>query len=149
MKITNQTKTRIFAINKLIELIGSLDRKFYSKSQDGYAHDGNEEFSYFWITNQETLWFYDSKQGTSFSANRKEELQKNNYNGHTLNYQLELFRYFIKDGKPINIYSKYWGYNEESLKEIHKFADELGILIKFPSNNLNENTEVKNNNQHI
>ena len=126
VKLTNMTMCqRMSKINVILEEISKYDRCFYSNNQDRKEKKNRHITSRFYTDGQE-LFFICARCRDSWSA-RKGSLQDKNCNGHTLNSQLETFREFILKGKPIKIYSDYWGYSYESLKKIHNKAKELNI----------------------
>lgn len=117
---------RMNKVNELIELISSIDRRFfYSKSKDKVAKFIEGKTTVFYIDDytQETIHLRNVCKDGGFS------------HGGTLWGLVHDFKEWIITGKHSNsrngyggLYCPHWGYTEESMKRIQEKGKEIGFL---------------------
>jgi hypothetical protein len=118
---------RLEIVNKLIKFISERGRRFfYCKCKDRTA--------YMKIKNNR-VYFFDDYTGEEVYAYPSYNDRKGFSHGGTLWGLVNDFREFISKGDSSNgkhgyggLYCPHWGYDEESQKEIIKFAKEIGYL---------------------
>lgn len=118
---------RITIVNKIIQLIASLDRKFFE-------YDGN--ISHIFNVNDD-LYMRNEYNGFDMLLTKKHpEYQPKGWtHGGTIWGLTKDFREFILTGEKTNgnsgyggLYSIHWGYESESMDKIRELATELNYL---------------------
>ena len=118
-------KSRIEIVNKIIEKIASLDRKFFE-------HNGRVAH----IFNANEILFMRSEYDLIDINITNIDYRPYEFNsGGTIWGLTKDFRDFILSGEKSNgengyggLYCSHWGYRTESMKAIQKFAESLGYL---------------------
>jgi hypothetical protein len=116
-----EVKTRLQNINKLIDVIASMEGKAFFKN-NGAGHN-----AYFTLK-ANNLYFTEEWQGKEIPINENSNCFKLElHHGSTLSQQIVDFGKFILTGKMQGLFTRYWGYTREQLKPIHDFAIEIGF----------------------
>lgn len=124
IKIKNQERlkeieNRCIKVNSLIKFISSFDRKFFNYKEKTGEFD----------VEADDIFYTDEFNGDRKIVNFSSKIPMDFVNhGSTLRTQLLHLAKFIKTGEKINLFSRYWGYENNSLKEIHLKAKNLGII---------------------
>ena len=116
---------RIDIVNKIIEKISSLDRKFFQ-------YNGIQWYVFY---QHNKLFIRNSYNNKDINLSKSESRPTDFSQGGTLWGLTKDFRDFILTGNKSNgengyggLFSPHWGYLEESMKEIRNLAESLGYL---------------------
>ncbi len=114
---------RVNICNKVIKEISKHSRKFFLNQ------GGKGNIARFYLTDNKV--FYEDEWKKASKEIKKGadwgELYKWVNHGGTISEMINYFANFIYDGKKIEIFSRYWGYDFDSLKKIHQKAKNLGL----------------------
>lgn len=105
---------RMKAINELLHEISKYDRHFFTGERFALNKKGNLRY----ICNGEEVMPRPSKS-------------RGYWHGSTLNRLLEKMRIYILTGQKSNsLNARHWGYSDENVETLQKFAKEVGFLLK-------------------
>ncbi|TFJ43944.1 hypothetical protein CKN80_09400 [Carnobacterium divergens] len=123
----NETKEkRLEIVNKLIEKISSVSRRFFYNKSDG-------SIAYFKFINNR-LYFIDDYTKAHIYAYGNKYFNEFSHGG-TLQALVLEFSEFIRTGGNVNgkqgyagLHCQFWGYDKESQDEVIAYAKEIGYL---------------------
>lgn len=122
----NEKEIRLEKANKLIEKIASCGRNFFRYSEDGTT-------AKFLFKNNRVYYMdeYTKKEMLTYNYLQFEYF---NHGGTMMALVMDISEW-IRTGKYTNgnngyggLYCRHWGYSEENMQEIRRFATEIGYL---------------------
>lgn len=126
---------RMLNINELIKLIGSRDRKFLSSHSDDYDTKCPLVYCTFFFKNGK-LFLRDKYTKKEIKMEQRYVQNIGFSSGGTLWGLVRDFANFILTGYYSNgkhgyggLYCPHWGYSEESMEEIRKFAVKINYIV--------------------
>lgn len=122
-------ESHIKRMEKRVEICNDVIKEISKHSRNFLLNKEKGNIARFFLTDNK-VFYEDEWKKVSKEIKKGEDwgkLYKWVNHGGTISGMIDYFANFIYDGKKIEIFSRYWGYDFDSLKKIHKKAKNLGL----------------------